>query len=99
MKNFKAYKEYIFSFLLVGLVFAAGLCVGKETAPVHAEIVNVANTEVSEDLDVDSADFELFWDVWALIGQKHIDADEVSSEDRIYGAIKGLVASLDDPYS
>jgi carboxyl-terminal processing protease len=37
--------------------------------------------------------------VWALIGQKHIDADEVSSEDRIYGAIKGLVASLDDPYS
>lgn len=43
--------------------------------------------------------FESFWKVWNAIDEKYPGAAEVSDEERVYGAIKGLVGSLKDPYS
>ena len=46
-----------------------------------------------------TADFDAFWKVWNLIDQKYPGAKDVSAQDRVYGAIQGLVGSLNDPYS
>lgn len=41
----------------------------------------------------------LFWDSLKLLKDRHFKVDKVSDEDLLYGAIKGVVGSLDDPYS
>src|SRR3989344_345101 len=46
-----------------------------------------------------NGDMSLFWDVWEEIDEDYIDIDELEEESKIYGAIKGVVESLDGPYS
>lgn len=51
-----------------------------------------------EDLFTDDT-FLIFLDVYGKVTQEHIDAGLVNSDLLLYGAIEGLVESLDDPYS
>ncbi len=47
-------------------------------------------------------DLSQFWEVWKLLDEKFIAAsstDTLSSEDKINGAIEGLVATYGDPYT
>jgi len=46
-----------------------------------------------------SVDFSLFWDVWARLQRYYIDAEHIDTQNMVYGAINGMVASLDDPYT
>jgi carboxyl-terminal processing protease len=51
---------------------------------------------------VDEVDMTQFWKVWDLLDKKFIVAsstDTVTSEERVNGAIKGLVATYGDPYT
>jgi carboxyl-terminal processing protease len=55
----------------------------------------VANTQ--EDIDL-----EQFWKVWKLLDEKFTSASstlKVTSEDRINGAIQGMVSAYGDPYT
>jgi len=40
---------------------------------------------------------ELFWEVWNIMETKYVEKDQVSQEERMFGAIKGMVDSYDDP--
>lgn len=44
-------------------------------------------------------DMELFWAVWNELKDKYIDIDTVKDENMAYGAIKGMVKALDDPFT
>lgn len=44
-------------------------------------------------------DFSLFWDVWSKLEAKFIDKNKLDSQKMYYGAIKGMVSSLEDPYT
>ena len=47
-------------------------------------------------------DLSQFWEVWKLLDEKFIAAsstDTVTSEEKMNGAIRGLVATYDDPYT
>src|SRR3989344_1929 len=46
-----------------------------------------------------AANFDTFWEAWQAINDKYLKSDTVKSEDKVYGATQGLVASLGDPYS
>ncbi|MFC1656237.1 S41 family peptidase [Patescibacteria group bacterium] len=47
-----------------------------------------------------SVDMAVFWAVWQEIDSKYVDGDQVLNDQNfIYGSIKGLVDSLDDPYT
>jgi carboxyl-terminal processing protease len=41
----------------------------------------------------------LFWDTWEKVEQKFIDKKKLDPKKMFYGAIKGMVSSLDDPYT
>lgn len=56
----------------------------------------LVNTSVPENQDVD---FSLFWDVWRRLEQSYIDKSSLDPQKMVYGAITGMVASLDDPYT
>lgn len=48
------------------------------------------------------ADLDQFWHTWHLLEEKYVAAtssEPVSVEDRIHGAIQGMVASYGDPYT
>lgn len=44
------------------------------------------------------ADFDLFWQVWDIVEKKFVKKP-LDYHKMVYGAIAGLVASLEDPYS
>jgi carboxyl-terminal processing protease len=39
----------------------------------------------------------LFWDVWQVMESQFVNADEITEQEKKYGAIKGLVDSYNDP--
>jgi carboxyl-terminal processing protease len=44
-------------------------------------------------------DFSLFWDVWAELDKNFVDEKKLDKQAMFYGSIKGMVASLGDPYT
>jgi len=46
-----------------------------------------------------NADLSILWDVLRIIKTKYKGRKDLNDQDLVYGAAKGLVESLDDPYS
>lgn len=46
-----------------------------------------------------NVDFDLYFDVWDLLNTDYVNKDELSEKKMFYGSLKGLVSSLDDPYT
>lgn len=44
-------------------------------------------------------DFGSFWEVWSRLESKFLDKSKLDPQKMVYGAIKGMVASLEDPYT
>ncbi|MBM3257244.1 MAG: S41 family peptidase [Candidatus Liptonbacteria bacterium] len=84
----------LFAFLLVlggaFVGFQAGIRMPK-TILVKG-VTGIDNREVS-------ADFGTFWQAWETIEDLHLKDKDVNAQEKVYGAISGLVGSLEDPYS
>lgn len=44
-------------------------------------------------------DFSLFWEVWDKLHEEYLDANKVKDDQMVYGAIQGMTAALQDPYT
>ena len=92
----------ILSIAVIGAVFFVGVFVGKkiELAKVQqVEIKKLVNKDTKPTFVITkSVDFNNFWKIWENIKQNYVyqPVDEVKM---FYGAINGLVNSLEDPYS
>ena len=49
-----------------------------------------------EKLDIN---LSLFWEVWEIIEEKFVNKEAIDAQKMIYGAISGMVKSLEDPYT
>ncbi|MCK5061480.1 S41 family peptidase [Candidatus Parcubacteria bacterium] len=49
---------------------------------------------ISQDID-----FDLFWEVWDAIEETYVDKEDLNEKVLFYGALKGLVSSIGDPYT
>ncbi|HRY30957.1 MAG TPA: S41 family peptidase [Candidatus Paceibacterota bacterium] len=79
------------------IIFSSGFWSGRGVGFSDVKDYFDGKVLASEEIDLDD-----FWEVWELIDQKFISAsstEEVSSSDRVLGAIKGMVNSLNDPYT
>ncbi len=99
IKKIVCNKNFLFglgsAFLLV-LVFIGGIYFEYAHRPYFERIAGVSNMQSSDSANVD---MEPFWKVWNTIDEKFPGAKDIKPQDRVYGAIKGLVGSLNDPYS
>lgn len=43
--------------------------------------------------------FDLFWKVWDLLESSYVDKSKLNEKTMLYGAIKGMVSSVGDPYT
>ncbi|MDO8504298.1 MAG: S41 family peptidase [Candidatus Liptonbacteria bacterium] len=78
---------------LLGSGYIWGLRVGK-AIPEIVIAKGVSNVE-----NQTSADFRTFWEAWKIIDDSYLRAEKVDGQARVYGAIRGLIGSLEDPYS
>jgi carboxyl-terminal processing protease len=44
-------------------------------------------------------DFSLFWRVWDSLDENYFDKTKLVDSERVYGAIKGMVSAIGDPYT
>jgi carboxyl-terminal processing protease len=43
------------------------------------------------------AQFEVFWQVWNLVTDNYVDRSKINAQQMTYGAVRGMLATLDDP--
>jgi carboxyl-terminal processing protease len=89
--NSKLRNQFIITVCItIVLSFASGFYVGNGK-------ISFNSTQASEKVDMTS-----FWKVWNTINEKYVSASttkSVSDQDKLYGAISGLVNSIGDPYT
>lgn len=84
--------------LLTTAAFFSGLHIGSgQVEPVAAE-ASLFSVFSNSDSD-DAQDLTEFWRVRELMDEKLPTSSELTDEDKLHGAIQGLVRSYDDPYS
>lgn len=88
-------RENISIVALVVVFFVLGITLGYHNAPAIDKVTLAnKNTQVTT-----TADFTPFWQVWNTLNDTSLNGSKVSDQDKVYGAIAGLVGSLNDPYS
>jgi carboxyl-terminal processing protease len=88
------------SIILVLGSFFLGTYVGQSHAAVDSAY-NIQNKDLGKP---DSVDFSPFWKAWNIINEKYVATHGTSTatttdQEKVYGAIQGMVASLGDPYT
>lgn len=58
-----------------------------------------SQVELSVPARKEEIDFLLFWDVWARLERDFIKKEEIEPQKMYFGAIEGMVSSLEDPYT
>ncbi|MBU1177665.1 S41 family peptidase [Patescibacteria group bacterium] len=96
LKNKKVFTTYLVIVLLL-VSFMAGLYLGRSQYVQNN--LQRQNTElVNKDTNkTERVDFDLFWNVWETIEKKYVD--DLDYQKMLRGAITGMVAALDDPYT
>ncbi len=80
----------IFAVLVIVVVaFCIGVIFGRSIAPSADSILSFGSSK-------NKINFDLFWQVWDILDSEYVEKDKVSEDEKIYGAIKGLVDSYDD---
>jgi len=101
MKNFK-YNLVVVGVAVVtlGAAFTLGVFFGRgEATGFSGEVVAVDNQDLAKP---DNVDFTAFWQAWNLLDEKYVNGTSTPDEkrqERVWGAISGMVGALDDPYT
>lgn len=84
--------------LAMGAMFILGVFFGFNNRPAVSNITSLVNKE-SDVPDEKKIDFSPFWTTWKLLDEKYVSEDGPQNQEKVWGAIQGLVSSLGDPYS
>ncbi len=96
----KKITNFLLIFSAAIFLFGAGYKIGEyqtSISKVERSNYNILNANPNE--KVKNIDFSLFWDTWNTVEKKFIDKKKLDPQKMFYGSIKGMVASLDDPYT
>lgn len=94
-KDYKQYSLWVAFLLVIALSFGIGFKWGNVSVPPESLVASVENKDLGEPSKVD---FSAFWKAWNVINDKFAGTT-TSDQDKVYGAIQGMTASLGDPYT
>ncbi len=80
---------------LSGSAFLLGVRIG-EKFPRTVLVKELSNTSLKQPAGVD---FGIFWQAWQTINENYLKNKNIQIQEKVYGAVGGLVKSLNDPYS
>lgn len=104
-------KKNFFIIIAIVVAFYFGVAWGKRNVDsqistsdrVSSFVKNLANPKElfvnTEENKPDKVDFDIFWKAWDRVDKKYVDESKLDPQTMVYGAIKGMVGSLGDPYS
>ncbi len=81
---------------VIYLIYSIGYYVGTESKPPIEKVSGIINKEVPENENID---FSIFWKTWAEVENRYVDRGEIDKEAMVFGAIQGMINSLQDPYT
>lgn len=87
--------------LIIAVSFIGGFFTRNYLISGGFDIVRPAPTvfENINDGEPVGLDFSLFWDVWNIISEKHIDRDGLNLVKLRDGAISGMISAIGDPFT
>jgi carboxyl-terminal processing protease len=50
-------------------------------------------------IDPKKVDLDIFWETWGFLQSNFVDETKFDTQEQVYGATKGMVAALGDPYT
>lgn len=97
---FRRTQSIILAALLLAAVFYAGVMTGERLRPPIESVTALGGKEPPPALKM-AVDFLPFWSAWKILDEKYVAATstKVTDQDKVWGAIGGLAASLKDPYT
>src|SRR5258708_5965831 len=95
-------RNAVFGLLLLILGGAAGYRYREMRGDLSSQVaaqsqIKLENTD--QPAEFKTISFQQFWDVWKLLEQNYVDPSKLQTDQMVYGAIKGMTASLGDPYT
>ncbi len=99
MRSSRPLLAIIVLFVLV-FTFSLGIFVGRQQGnrPALAGANRVVNQQASASAMESDVNFAQFWEVWNILKDRFYQ-QPVSEKSLYYGAVKGLVAGTEDPYT
>ena len=89
------YKLAALALIFIILAGLGGFALGR----VFPQTIVIKGIDNIQDGAIKNANFSLFWEVWQKIKDNYLRDKELNDQQMIYGATKGMVDSLKDPYT
>ncbi|MBZ9573043.1 S41 family peptidase [Patescibacteria group bacterium] len=90
-------KRIILILVILGVAFFSyqvGVFVGEE------RILGTPPQIISQDGEgPEKIDFSVFWEAWRKVESDFLKKEKIDAQDMVYGAIRGMIATLEDPYT
>lgn len=91
MKNNKLTNFFLVLSFIV-LIFGSGYKLGEYKS--HFTSLQLTNYNPQPNIN-----FDLFWETWNKLQERYVDQKKIDPKKMYLGAIKGMVASIEDPYT
>lgn len=102
-RNRKVFKKGLSIFFIIAIVFASytfGFNRGKKAnTGIEASLIPLGQAVLQNKTAPTGVDFSLFWKVWDIVKQKHINGEQLDAQKMVYGAISGMLKATGDPYT
>lgn len=97
--NLRSARLIIFTSLLIIVAGWFGYWLGTHEVQVKLNRKNPLKVDRKIPENKQNIDFSLFWNVWDRLEKSYLDRKTLDSSQMVIGAIRGMVASLGDPYT
>ena len=97
--NLKFLRNLLVLIILVSGIFTAGYVFGYQGFKANSSQYPRVTITRETPQDKGTLDFSLFWRVWDTLHANYYDKDRLIESELVYGAIRGMVAAVGDPYT
>lgn len=88
--------QYAFALVLAVALFFAGAKFGETRYPAIEKATELTNKTEGMPAEIN---FAPFWKAWNVLNEKYVGNATTTPQEKVWGAIEGLAASLKDPYT
>ncbi len=95
-----AFRNTAIVILLVSLGVVVGFRLGRgENVPLFSQLAKGTLINAEQPRQYQDVDFAQFWEVWNILENSYVEPEKIDTQKQVYGAIQGMTASLEDPYT
>jgi len=97
----RKFKKYLIPFLAIVILASGSFFLGTKSSISQNHLLEIENKKSDQ---IEKLNFETFWETWQILDKKFVkdkekENDEITNQDKIWGAIQGLTSAFGDPYT